>query len=53
MPKAPVLPRRTPTPPVSTPIHVEEAQPVIHSLASIAFDVVKSYVRLPIMEILY
>ena len=44
VPKAPVLPRRTPTPPVSTPIPVEEAQPAIHSLASIAFDVVKSYV---------
>ena len=46
VPKAPVLPRRTPTPPVSTPIPVEEAQPAIHSLASIAFDVVKSYVRI-------
>ena len=44
VPKAPVLPRRTPTPPVSTPVPVEEAQPTIHSLASIAFDVVKSYV---------
>ena len=46
VPKAPVLPRRTPTPPVSTPIPVEEAQPAIHSLASIPFDVVKSYVRI-------
>ena len=27
VPKGPVLPRRTPTPPVSTPIPVEEAQP--------------------------
>src|SRR6266536_2284476 len=44
VPKAPVLPRRTPTPPVSTPISVEEAQPVIRNLASITFDVVKSYV---------
>ena len=44
VPKAPVLPRRTPTPLVSTPIPVEEAQPLIRSLASIAFDVVKSYV---------
>ena len=44
MPKGPVLPWRTPTPPVSTPIHVEEAQPASRSLASIAFDVVKSYV---------
>ena len=44
MPKEPILPRRTPTPPVSTPIPVEESQPAIHSLASIAFDVVKSYV---------
>ena len=42
VPKAPVLP----TPPVSTPIPVEEAQPASHSLASIAFDVVKSYVRI-------
>ena len=46
VPKAPVHPRRTPTPLVSTPIPVEEAQPAIHSLASIAFDVVKSYVRI-------
>ena len=46
VPKAPVLPWRTPTPPVSTPIPVEEAQPTIHSLASIAFDVVKSSVRI-------
>ena len=46
VPKAPVLPRRTPTPPVSTPIPMEEAQPAIRSLASIAFDVVKSYVRI-------
>ena len=46
MPKGPVLPPRTPTPPVSTPIPVEEAQPASHSLASIAFDVVKSYVRI-------
>ena len=46
MPEAPVLPRRTPTPPVSTPIPVEEAQPDSRSLASIAFDVVKSYVRI-------
>ena len=46
MPKGPVLSRRTPTPPVSTPIPVEEAQPASHSLASIAFDVVKSYVRI-------
>ena len=45
MPKGPVLSRRTPTPPVSTPIPVEEAQPASHS-ASIAFDVVKSYVRI-------
>ena len=45
VPKAPVLPRRAPTPPVSTPIPVEEAQPVSRSLASIAIDVVKSYVR--------
>ena len=44
VPKGLVLPRRTPTPPVSTPIPVEEAQPAIRSLASIAFDVVKSYV---------
>jgi hypothetical protein len=44
--KAPVLPRRTPTPPVSTPIPVDEAQPAIRSFASIAFDVVKSYVRI-------
>ena len=27
VPKGPVLPRRTPTPPVITPIPVEEAQP--------------------------
>ena len=27
VPKGTVLPRQTPTPPVSTPIHVEEAQP--------------------------
>src|SRR3989337_2172618 len=46
VPKAPVLPRRTPTPPVSTPIPMDEAQPAIHSLASIAFDVIKSYVRI-------
>ena len=46
VPKGPVLPRRTPTPPISTPIHVEEAQPANRSLASIAFDVVKSYVRI-------
>ena len=46
MPKGPVLSRRTPTPPVSTPIHVEEAQPASRSLASIAFDVFKSYVRI-------
>ena len=46
VPKVSVLPRRTPTPPVSTPIYVEGAQPAIHSLASIAFDVVKSYVRI-------
>ena len=46
VPKAPVLPQRTPTPPVSTPISVEEAQLAIHSLASIAFHVVKSYVRI-------
>ena len=44
VPKGPVLSRRTPTPPVSTPIPVEEAQSASHSLASIAFDVVKSYV---------
>lgn len=44
VPKGPVLPRRTPTPQVSTPIHVEEAQPTSRSLASVAFDVVKSYV---------
>ena len=44
VPKGPVLPWRTPTPPVSTPIPVEEAQPASHSLTSIAFDVVKSYV---------
>ena len=44
VPKALVLPRRTPPPLVSTPIHVEEAQRTIRSLASIAFDVVKSYV---------
>ena len=46
MPKAPVLPRRTPTPAVSTCIPVEEAQPASRSLASIAFGVVKSYVRI-------
>ena len=46
MPKGPVLPQRTPTPPVSTPIPVEEAQPASRSLASIAFDGVKSYVRI-------
>lgn len=46
VPKGPVLSRRTPTPPVSTPIPVEEAQPASRSLASIAFDVVKSYVRI-------
>ena len=46
MPKGLVLPQRTPTPPVSTPIPVEEAQPASRSLASIAFDVVKSYVRI-------
>ena len=46
VPKGPVLPRQTPTPPVSTPTLVEEAQPASHSLASIAFDVVKSYVRI-------
>ena len=40
VPKVPVRPRRTPTPPVSTPIPMEEAQPAIHSLASVAFDVV-------------
>ena len=45
-PKGPVLPRQTQTPPVSKPIPVEEAQPAIHGLASIAFDVVKSYVRI-------
>ena len=44
VPRVPVLPRRTPSPPVSTPILVEEAQPASRSLASIAFDVVKSYV---------
>ena len=44
MPKGPVLPRRTPTPKVSTPIPMEEAQPASRSLAAIAFDVVKSYV---------
>ena len=44
VPKGPVLPRRTPTPPVSTPIPVEEPQPASRSLASIAFDVVKSCV---------
>ena len=44
VPKASGLPRRTPTPPVSTPIPMDEAQPVIRSLASITFDVVKSYV---------
>ena len=44
MPKGPVLSRRTPAPPVSMPIPVEEAQPASRSLASIAFDVVKSYV---------
>ena len=44
MPKGPVLPRRTPTPPVSTPIPMEESQPASRILASIAFDVVKSYV---------
>ena len=46
VPKAPVLPWRTPTPPVSTPIPMEEAQPASHSLASITFDVVKSYMRI-------
>ena len=46
VPKGPVLSWRTPTPPVSTPIPVEEAQLPSHSLASIAFDVVKSYVRI-------
>ena len=44
VPKAPGLPRRTPTPQVSKPMPVDEAEPVICSLASIAFDVVKSYV---------
>ena len=44
MPKVSVLPRRTPTPPVSTPIPIEEAQPASRSLESIAFDVVKPYV---------
>src|SRR5215216_1666103 len=44
VPKAPVLPWRTLTPPVSTPILVEEAQPASRSLAYIAFDVVQSYV---------
>ena len=43
VPKALVVPQQTPTPPVSTPIPVEEAQPASRSLASIAFDVVKSY----------
>lgn len=42
VPKVPGLPRWTTTPPVSTRIPVDEAQPVIRSLASIAFDVVKS-----------
>ena len=46
VPKAAGLSRRTTTPPVSTPIPVDEAQPVIHSLASITFDVFKSYVRI-------
>ena len=46
VPKARGPPLRTPTPPVSTPIPVEEAQPASRSLASIAFDVVKSYVRI-------
>ena len=46
VPKALVLPQQTPTPQVSTPIPVEEARPAIHSLASMAFDVVKSYVRI-------
>ena len=46
VPKGPVLSRRTPTPPVSTPIPVEEAQPASRTLASIAFDVVKSYVHI-------
>ena len=46
VPKGPVPPRRTPTPPVSTPIPMEEAQPSSRSLASITFDVVKSYVRI-------
>ena len=50
VPKGPILPRRTPTPPVSMPIPVEEAQPASRSLSSIVFDVVKSYLR---MEILY
>ena len=46
VPKGPVLSQRTPTLPVSMPIPVEEAQPSSHSLASIAFDVVKSYVHI-------
>ena len=46
VPKGPALPRQTPTPPVSTPIPVEEAQPSSRSLASIAFDFVKSYVHI-------
>ena len=46
VPKGPILSRRIPTPPVSMPIPVEEPQPASRSLASIAFDVVKSYVRI-------
>ena len=46
VPKGPVLSWRTPTPPVSTLIPVEEAQPTSRSLASIAFDAVKLYVRI-------
>ena len=46
VPKAPTLPRRIPNPPVSTPISMEGAQPTIHSLASITFAVVKSYVHM-------
>ena len=46
VPKAPGLPVRTPTPPGSTPIPADKALPVIRSLVSIAYDVVKSYVRI-------
>src|SRR3989337_1145731 len=46
MDREPASPNLTPTTTDSNPVPVDKAQPGIHSLASIAFDVVKSYVRI-------